>query len=544
MVRANQETERMRTRYLSLFVSALAATGCIDGSEIDDPAPEEEEADGSDVDSYLLGLPELEIAPAQPKTEIECADDCPAPTQDGDFYCSYARYTETSQFDEFVAFQPNSATLWPGTVVRGEDAANGLLTPIGVDLAPVVFSVSLENISTSPVATMEDPSLSAFREARNEILSQGVTGATPAALDFEVIEVNSESQLSVALGADVHWPGGPDVAASFSFDSSEQKTKILVNFTQAYYTVDVDTPTSPAKFFADGTTVEQLEPWMGDASPPLYVQSITYGRRVIFSIQTERSSSEIKAALEASYSAGLAGGGVSISTEHKEALSESTIRAFVLGGSGDDATGAINGFEGLVEYIQNGGSYSKDSPGAPIAYKLAYLDNAVTKLAFTTDYAERTCTKNKTDLRIELGGIDHVGGGDPGGNIEIFGNIRVRYPVPGNRVEDCNTGGEVAYLWKLEDGSWISFPEMTTWLPPSATYIDLNGVAVDETQQICLIGDFWEEDGSTGEGSTEDDFGVAGKMISFADGWAGTHHVVTHGDNDNSLDVELKIDMQ
>ena len=119
---------------------------------------------------------------------------------------------------------------------------------------------------------------------------------------------------------------------------------------------------------------------MDDASPPVYVQSITYGRRVIFSVQTSRSATEVKAALEASY--GFAGGGldIEVSTENREVLEESEIRAFVLGGSGEDATSAINGFDGLIQYIQNGGSYSKDSPGAPIAYKLAYLDNAVTEL--------------------------------------------------------------------------------------------------------------------------------------------------------------------
>ena len=42
------------------------------------------------------------------------------------------------------------------------------------------------------------------------------------------------------------WPGGPDISASFDFNSATQKTKVLVNFTQAYYTIDVDTPTSPA----------------------------------------------------------------------------------------------------------------------------------------------------------------------------------------------------------------------------------------------------------------------------------------------------------
>ncbi|MBL9028332.1 MAG: thiol-activated cytolysin family protein [Myxococcales bacterium] len=528
----------------SFALLSVFSAACSEGGKVTADQKEAEEETGSDVNAFILAIPNLAVAPAQPKTEISCDGLCPDPEQDGESYCTYSRYTETAQFDEFVAFQPNSATLWPGVIVRGEDAANGVLTPVGVPLAPVKFSVSLENLVGSPVGEMADPSLSSFREEQSEILSAGVDGATAASLDFEVIEVNSTSQLSVALGASVSWPGGPDIAASFDFASSEHKTKILVNFTQAYYTVDVDTHGTPAEFFADGTTVDDLTPWMNEASPPLYVQSITYGRRVIFSVQTDRSASEVKAALEASYAAaGVADIGVDVATEHKETLAESTIRAFVLGGSGDDATGAINGFEGLVAYIKNGGSYSKDSPGAPIAYKLAYLDNAVTQLAFTTDYAERQCTKNRTDLHLDLVGIEHVSGGDPGGNVEIFGQVVVRYPTATSPVEDCNTGGELAWVWISPDGSWISFPELTTWYPSAPTSIDLHDLPVDADQKICLIADMWEEDGSTGELSSDDDFGIAGTLISFKDGWPGEHHVLTHGTGDNSLDVQVDVSM-
>jgi thiol-activated cytolysin len=509
-----------------------------DDGDDDDGRPRDAQDHSGEVDDFVAGLDDLAVAPAQPKTEIECAGDCPPPEQDGSALCSYTRYTETGRYDEFVAFQPNSATLWPGTVVRGEDAAHGVLVPVGVELAPVTFSVSLENIDGSPVGHMETPSLSSFREQRNQILSADVTGATPAALDFEVIQVNSASQLSVAIGADVSWPGGPDIAASFGFDSSEQKTKILVNFTQAYYTVDIDTPISPSDFFADGTSVEDLEPWMDDASPPVYVQSITYGRRVIFSVQTSRSATEVKAALEASY--GFAGGGldIEVSTENREVLEESTIRAFVLGGSGEDATGAINGFEGLIQYIQNGGSYSKDSPGAPIAYKLAYLDNAVTELAFTTEYAERNCFTNRADLHLSLTSIEHVGGGDSGGNLELYGQIVVRYPTEDSPVIDCNEGGELAWIWNVPDGSYVDVPEMSTYFPPAPTFIDLHDVPVDEDARLCFIADMWEDDGGW---SSDDDFGIAGTLVEFRDGWPGDHHVLTVGSDSNSVDVQLNV---
>ncbi|MBM4374338.1 MAG: thiol-activated cytolysin family protein [Deltaproteobacteria bacterium] len=525
----------MRTRPLFFFlVAPLLAAACTT------VAPLQLEAEAEDVDAYVGSLPQLEVPPAQPKTEVACEGQCPKAEQVGDYYCSYARFQETAQFDRFVALQPNSATLWPGNVVRGEDAANGVLTPIGVELAPVTFSVSLENLAGSPAATMEKPSLSSFRLARNAILASGVTGATPASLDFEVRKVSNESQLAVALGASASWPGGADIAASFDFNSSSQKTKILVNFTQAYYTIDVDTPVSPAKFFAPGTTVVELSKWMNDASPPVYVQSITYGRRVIFSVQTNASAEEVKAALEAAYKGVAVEASGSISVEQKNLLRDSTIRAFVLGGSGDDAAAVIDGFDSLAEYIKKGGSYSPASPGAPIAYKLSYLDNTVTKLAFTTDYAERTCVRNRVDMRVSFDRLEHLGGDDWGDNVEIYGSVTVRYPTKSSPVTSCTKGGLVRTLWNVPVGSWVNVKEKSYLTIPGA-FADINDIPVSDTARICISASFREEDWGTNEAFGSQSYGAATRLVEFQDGWSGEHKLVTYGDNDNSMSAIVKV---
>jgi thiol-activated cytolysin len=495
-----------------------------------------------DVNSYVLGLGHLDVAEVMPKTELACPEDeCPLASQEGDLGCTYTRFGQTAQFDRFVALQPNSATLWPGSIVRGEDAQAGVLTPIGAPLAPVVFSISLENIAGSPVGTMEEPSLSAFREERNRILATEVTGATPAAIDFDVREVYGESQLSLALGASVSWPGGGEVAASFDFSSQEKKTKILVNFTQSYYTIDVDTPAQPQDFFVPDVTVEDLEPFMSAESPPVYVQSMTYGRRVIFSVETSETAQNIAAALQATY-AGAVDVGASVSVEHQEMLADSTIRAFVLGGSGVDATAAINGFEGLVQYIQNGGDYSKDSPGAPIAYKLAYLDNAVTQLAFTTEYTERTCVRNRATLRAELLELTHVGGSDTGGKLELYGNVTLRHPLVDGDVVSCEVGGKVTPIWALEQGSWISLPEMSTWTPTSPVAITLEDVPIGEKQYICLSTQMLESDAD--ELNSDDDFGTDARLISFEAGWPGEHVLQARGDQERGVDVKVRVTVE
>jgi thiol-activated cytolysin len=503
------------------------------------------------------------VKDVQPKEEQECLD-CPVEQQEEDLLCNYRKFTETAQYSEFIAFQPNSASLWPGSVIQGNDAQNGFFTPVGVARAPMTFSISLENIAASPIGHMESPTLSSFREERNRILAAGITGSTPAAIDFQVTEIHSSSQISLALGASVLWPGGGSVSGGFNFSSTEKKTKVLVNYTQAYYTIDVDTPVEAKDFFAPGIDREELSVFMGDENPPAYVQSITYGRRVIFSVESEETADTIKAALEAAYEEGVKenanqanqeGAGeegedgttkveISIKPEYEKVLKESTIRAFVLGGSGAEAAGAIAGFKGLMEYVTKGGDYSKDSPGAPIAYKIAYLDNAVTKLAFTTDFTERVCLRNRAQMRVSLENMAHVGGGDNGSNIELYGYVSVRYPTAESDVVDCRTGGEVVNIWNLNEGQWLEMEEFTTWTPSSGVYVDLENVPVDAEKKICVMTQLWEEDYSTWEFSADDNFGYAERMMSFTAGWHGLHTLQPRGDSQNGVDVGVRIEIK
>ena len=501
----------------------------------------------STIDAWVLGLGHLPVEPEQPPTPAPCVEDgvevaCPEAVQEDDQLCSYQLYTETAQFDRFVAFQPNSATLWPGSIVRGSDAEAGLLTPVGVPLAPVTFSVSLENLAGSPVGEMEVPSLSSFREAQNAILSADVTGSVPAKLEYRIHEIYSASQLSVALGASVDWPGGNEIAASFDFASETKKTRVVVDFTQAYYTADVNTPSRPSDFFARGVTVDDLDDFVGEGNPPVYVQSITYGRRVIFTVETTAARDELEAALSAAYQ-GAVGVNVDVAVAHKDLLEEAKIHAFVLGGSASDATAVIDGFDGLSAYIHRGGDYSKESPGAPIAYKLAYLDNAVTTMSFTTEYAERECTTNRARLSAELVELDHVSGGDVGGNIELYGYVTVRAPMGGDPVTACDQGGQVVALWELQQGQWVDVEEYGSWEPSSPVTVSLEDVAVGPGERLCLETHIWDNDSDTLELNGDDDFGADALLVSWDEGWPGTHVLQARGGGDRAVDVYVRLDL-
>ncbi len=65
-----------------------------------------------------------------------------------------------------------------------------------------------------------------------------------------------------------------------------------------------------------------------------------------------------------------------------------------------------------MSFIKAGGNYSRQSPGAPIAYKLSYLkDNSPARLSFTTDYSVKDCVRVAQKIKVTLQSITVERGG-------------------------------------------------------------------------------------------------------------------------------------
>src|SRR5205823_4971091 len=180
---------------------------------------------------------------------------------------------------------------------------------------------------------------------------------------------------------------------SLIWSQQDTRSRYLVRYTQTYYTVDVDAPGSPSDFLDPSVQLDEVQAQINDQNPPLYVSSVTYGRMVVFTFESSYSAEELGAALQFAYSGGVDVSG-DVSVTYKDIISSSKITAFILGGSGAVAAQSITSYDDLMSFIKQGGNYSKDSPGAPIAYKLAYLrDNTPGRLSFTTDYDVKDCER-------------------------------------------------------------------------------------------------------------------------------------------------------
>ena len=450
----------------------------------------------NDIDAYIASLPYLPVEPVQ-ITEGAYSPEA----REGDYQCTTQNLSETRQYDRIVAYAANSDSLYPGALVGADSVLSGLFTQIVLPRAPATISVSLENLEGAKSAQIAEPSLSSYREALAGILDTQITGATPANLYSEIEEVHSETQLDMALGIQASWGlGVASLKTSFDWSKQNVRSRHVVRYTQAYYTVDLDAPESPSSLLRSDVSLADVQERMDAQRPPVYVSSVTYGRMVVFTFESEYSAEEMGAALEFAYSGGIDVSG-DVSVTYKDIISRSKITAFILGGSAGEAVKTIDSYEALVAFIKQGGDYSKESPGSPIAYKLSYLkDNSPARMSFTTDYDLRECVRVAQRIRVVLNSIAvEDDGGDGGDDLELYGQIW---------AEGTNSG----LLFSKTDSNYVTIREGAPFgTPISETIID---VAPKSGEQIRLRGHLTDYDPFA-----DDEIGNEIVLNPFETGW-------------------------
>ena len=497
-------TPVMRLTVVRLSTLATLFAGAC-STEIAEPAPE-----GNSIDDYIESLPYLPVAAA----EVE-EGTIGAASREGDYSCTKQNLKETRQFDRIVAYAANSDSMYPGSIVSADSVLTGLFTQIVLPRAPATISVSLENLAGGKTAVIADPSLSSYRDALAGILDTEITGSTPANLYSEIEEVHTKEQLDMALGVQASWGlGVASLKTSFDFSKTETRSRYVVKYTQAYYTVDLDAPASPSALLAPETKLEEVQDKMDETRPPVYVSSVTYGRMVLFTFESEYSATEMGAALEFAYSGGVDVKG-DVSVTYKDMISKSKITAFILGGDAGTAVRTIDSYESLIQFIKSGGNYSKDSPGAPIAYKLSYLkDNSPARMSFTTDYEVKDCVRVSQRVRIVLSSISvDNAGGDSGDDLELYGKIWVE-GTNSQTLFDRNSGNYVQIRQGEQFGAGTPIAEAVINVSPKAG------------ETIRLRADMKDEDTFT----PDDSIGNETVLNPFETGWRKESTVTLTGD--------------
>lgn len=478
------------------------------------------DTDSGDFDAYVNSMTTFEQPSELSSPEVLSQTEPEQDPANAAYDCFTTTYNAAPGFDELLALDPTSDVIYPGAMLEGNSIPTGEYIPINNDRAPITLSISLQNLAGSPVIEVDDPKLSTVRKGIKEILDQDVVSATPAKVSFEITEVYSQEHINIALGANYR-AAGSSVQGSFDFNSSEYSNKFVLKYLQVYYTIDMDSPVQPSDLFKDTPDISDL-----GATSPVYVSSIAYGRMVLYTIESNSSKTDINAAFSASFNSG----GGSIDAGYQKILNESSIKALVIGGSGASAAQTITGPSEVYNFISEGGDYSKDSPGAPLSYKLRFIKRGtpVARVVLTSEYEIRTCELKRSRYKVSLDKIECVKCPDVG-NPEIYGSLKAELTVDGvskGKVHWNKPSDDDAI--KVKNDEYIFDPkdyEKTFNVDPNYT-----------TGTIKFSG--WLKDKDLG---TDDDFGDASSTVNLSTytSETGTPKILTFLENDNKHHIKV-----
>ncbi len=408
--------------------------------------------------------------------------------EDGGFRYIHEQHDAIENLEGVAYLGLNDDVIWPGSMVKGDHAHEFVYVPITAPRGPITLSVSMENSSIGGVLhqTVASPSLHSVRQGISDLVGRvfDETTSVPAQVDFSYQQVYSESQMNLFVNADISYGGG-SLETAFNWDQNNTKNKIMAKYTQVYFSVDMDTPSSPRALFADDISGAQLRSAMPAGSRPLYVAGVKYGMMAVMCIETEYSREQMQLALDAAYS-GVVDVDLGFGYTATEVLSSSSIRVIVYGGS-TSGIQELTGFDGFMQIIESSTEFGPDSPGVPLVYKFRHVaDNTLALISLTSQYtivrplriqqyvrvtSQRFVCEWSRDndpfydydidvdrLRIWVNGFDRVNAADPGTQINPVDQWVYNWSTPDYHEMQAgsimNAPGTVDLVYDTEACDW------------------------------------------------------------------------------------------
>jgi hypothetical protein len=343
-------------------------------------------------------------------------------------------------------------------LLSGASLASGNFDEVVIAKKPLKLS---HDVPQLPIAATEltNPSLGNFAQARTDLLvaqlgDQTFEPQTTAAIPITTI---NEDELSLELGFDVSAGIATevDVAGKFSFLDTTKQSRFVVKITNELYTMKIDPVSFASDFFADGVTLQQVQSLFQFGAPPVYVDTVTYGREIYITVESIFSEQELKLALDVAVANDAANfeSELDFGLTANKVLDQTTIVGIAVGGINGDSVdisslAGTNRAAAIASLIEREAVLSKDSLGQPISFTTRYLPSIFGNANSVVDasYSRENCERLAVDFEVEVDRINVTAIAD--GNdtdAEIRGTIQI---ISGQDTVDVfrrNVGQEVSF---------------------------------------------------------------------------------------------------
>lgn len=345
--------------------------------------------------------------------------------------CDKYRTAISLSTSDIISVGTNFGRIWPGALVEGNSLESGDLKLINIDRAPVTINTNLPINQT--FREIDNPNSVTVQQAISEMQIESGTmpeGAQAGAgiMDTRIEEYSTFLQAMLSMGIN----GGftePETKiklsgeAGGSIEFSYNTHTVIAKFIQKAFTVRLadDLLETPADFFANTVSMEDIKKLenngtMSASNVPLYIESVTYGRFLLFTLTstTVKSGATLQAALNASWDQYAEAGG-ELSAEYQAALESRTTKIFSAGGTEEGANAAVANLDWSEFFVE-----------APVTTAVPLF------------FVARTLNGQKKVVMVDNAIFEHRG------NCEIPSKIRIRVDL--QNVTHLNPGvGTVQY---------------------------------------------------------------------------------------------------
>lgn len=356
------------------------------------------------------------------------------------------------QFNMFtISDQSMALNIYPGAILDGR-SVDGMFNPrmllgISQNMRPITLSTSMA-VAPSAVAKTSLPRPTAERALTNQALTSleelypGGVGASSISVEVDSFRVYDELKTMYGYNKSLDvFLVGANTTVKRGNHHVNSKSALKLKYFQQNFTIDVDVPKNYSELF-DPTGLDM--PALTGSKTPVYVKSVTYGRMGIIVIESEYSSIKLFSAVKKQVDilANLIGIDKNMTDEEKTIINSANIRIKYTGVNADaDAMIKVNGLSGFIDLISANKTYSKESPGVPVAFTLNKLDedHASYPAPFQIDYGpyERPYVKLKFENLQETyqspwrkwGDLYAYFYKDPGGNL-AYNDVPDFFPFP------------------------------------------------------------------------------------------------------------------
>lgn len=261
--------------------------------------------------------------------------------------------------DEFLITKNMEPYIYPGSILSGKEFELGKYKFLPTPVEPIYISTSLP--ANNVTAKIERPSKTAIRQAaRNFLINNGIKGRESLSFSYNMSSYSYYEQLKVAFSSNINVASVFNLSVDYNKEKIKSRTGVLVRFEQQYYDITMDFP-EDGSILKNNSDISKIR-----AEKPFYINSVTYGRIGIMSIESSYSYEEVTLSVKAAFTAKVVNGSLDLSITQKEILSKAIVKIYIIGGENSYKT--VDGFEAFQKFIIEKGIYTPDAPGVPIYF--------------------------------------------------------------------------------------------------------------------------------------------------------------------------------